>query len=77
MSLDILQKQDFYLFLNFFLFLFFNFVYLFIYLFIYLERGRVLQGGAERKGERILSRCHTVSTESDVGLNLTNRETMT
>ena len=34
------------------------------------ERDSVSQGGAER--ERILNRLHTVSTEPDVGLELTN-----
>ena len=32
--------------------------------------------GAEREGERIPSRLCTVSTESNVGLELTNHETM-
>ena len=45
-------------------------------MFIYFEReneheSRVV-GGAEREGERILSRLHAVSAEPDVGLDLTN-----
>ena len=37
------------------------------------------RGGTEREGEtdRIPSRLHTVSTEPDMGLKLTNREIMT
>ena len=41
----------------------------FIYLFGERER--------EREGERIPSRLHTVSAESDMGLELTNHEIMT
>ena len=33
--------------------------------------------GAEREGERIPSRLHTVSTEPHVGLELTNHDIMT
>ena len=32
------------------------------------------EGGAERGKKRILSRLHAVSTESDLGLDLTNCE---
>ena len=35
------------------------------------------RGGAEREGERILSRFHAVSAEPNVGLKLTNQEIMT
>ena len=35
---------------------------------------RVSQRGAEREGERIPSRLCTVSTETDAGLKLMNRE---
>ena len=31
-------------------------------------------GAAEREGERIPSRLHAVSTESDMGLDITNSE---
>ena len=52
-----------------------------MFLFIYFERERqraCAQGrGRERKGERIPSRLHTVSTKSDVGLKTTNHEIMT
>ena len=38
----------------------------------------MIRGGAERGGgERTPSRLHTVSTEPDAGLNLTNCEIMT
>ena len=45
--------------------------------FIYLERDSVSGGGAEREGERILSRLHTVSTESHVANNLMNGKIIT
>ena len=47
--------------------------------FIYFERKRAhKQGrGRERRRERISSRLHAVSTEPDMGLNLTNLEIMT
>ena len=35
------------------------------------------RGGAETGRERISSRLHAVSTEPDMGLNLTNLEIMT
>ena len=35
------------------------------------------RGGAEREGDRILSRLHIDSREPDVGLHLTNSEIMT
>ena len=45
------------------------------------ETERVSRGGAERERERererIPNRLHLVSTEADVGLDLTNREIMT
>ena len=43
------------------------------------ERVSTSRGGAERERERerIPSRLHTVSTEPDVRLDLTNREIMT
>ena len=34
-------------------------------------------GGAEREGERIPSRLHTVSAEPEAGLELMNHEIMT
>ena len=34
-------------------------------------------GGAEREGQRIPSRLHSVSTELNMGLNPTNHETTT
>ena len=48
--------------------------YLFIYLF---ERDSMRGGGAEREEESIPSRLHTVSTEPDAGLELTNCEITT
>ena len=48
-----------------------------MFLFIYFERERVRRGGAEREGERIPSRLHTVSAKPDAGLKLENRELMT
>ena len=39
------------------------------------RRGR--ERGRDRERDRILSRLHTVSTEADAGLELTNCETMT
>ena len=39
--------------------------------------GGTSGGGAERGRDRILSSLHAVSTEPDVGLELTNREIMT
>ena len=49
------------------------FLSIFLSLFIYIERDRdnVSGGGAERERERIPSRLHTVSTDPDVGLQLT------
>ena len=41
------------------------------------ESARARRGGAEREGkERIPSSLHTVSTEPDAELELTNREIM-
>ena len=51
-------------------------------LFSYLERERERErenessGETERKRERIPSRFHTISTEPNLGLELTNREIM-
>ena len=45
-------------------------------MFIYFERDSTSRGGAEREGERIPSRLCTISTEPDVGLELTNPEIM-
>ena len=48
----------------------------FLSLFIYFEREHMQacmnRGGAEREGERILSRLHAVSVDPAVGLDLTN-----
>ena len=45
----------------------------FFFKFIYFERKRVQVGReAEREGERIPSRLHTVSMEPNAGLNPTN-----
>ena len=41
------------------------------------KREREREQGTGRERERIPSRLHTVSTEPDVGLELTNLETMT
>ena len=52
-----------------------------IYLFILTETERASRGGMGWRGgvgrERIPSRFHTVNTEPDSGLELTNREIMT
>ena len=58
------------------------FIYLFIYFKGYLfiferERERMWGWGRERERQRIPSRLHTVSAESDVGLDPTNCEIMT
>ena len=51
------------------------FFFLFIHLFQERERERVQAGrGRERGRERIPSRLRAVSTEPDVGLELTKRE---
>ena len=49
-----------------------------MYLFILREkkRERAGEGQRERERERIPSRFHTVSTEPNVGLELTNPEIM-
>ena len=47
-----------------------------LYLFL-RETEQAGEGQRERERERIPSRLHTVSTEPDVGLELTNREIMT
>ena len=41
------------------------------------QRERTEEGQRERDRDRIPSRLHTVSTESDAGLELTNHEIMT
>ena len=46
-------------------------------LFIYFEGRRGRKRGRERERDRIPSRLDAVSTEPDVGLDLTNREIMT
>ena len=57
--------------------------FFFLSLFIYWERERereresASRRGAERRRDRIPSRLHTVSTEPNVGLELTNCEIMT
>ena len=52
-----------------------------LFKFIYFESecggGTEREGQRQREGERIPSRLHTVSTEPDAGLELTNREIMT
>ena len=53
------------------------FFFKFIYLFWKRERARAGEGQTEREGERISSRFHTVSTEPNMGLELTNHELMT
>ena len=53
---------------------------MFIYLFLRKrerERKNTSGGGAEREGERTLSRLHPVSAEPDVGLDLENHGIMT
>ena len=40
-------------------------------------QSREMQREREREGERIPSRFHTASTESDVGLELSNGEIVT
>ena len=51
---------------------------IFLSLFIYFERETecTSERGAEREGERILSRLCSVSSEPDVGLRFTNHEIM-
>ena len=50
----------------------------FLSLLIYLrERERVGEGQGRRERERVLSMLHTVSTEPDTGLELSNHEIMT
>ena len=58
-----------------FSFLMLGFVFFFL-MFICFERERVSGGRAERerRRERILSRFHVVSTETDVALGLTKPE---
>ena len=46
-------------------------IYRIFFKFIYFERDSMSWGGAEREGERILSRLHAVSTEPNVGLEPT------
>ena len=41
------------------------------------ERACMIRGGAEREGERISSRLHSVSMEPEAGLELTNYKLMT
>ena len=43
-----------------------------IYLFVVKERKRTGKGERERRREKISSRLHAVSTEPDVGLELTD-----
>ena len=57
------------------IFLFFVFFYKVFVLSLFILREST--GGAEREGKRIPSRLHTASTEPDVGLEPTDRETMT
>ena len=53
-------------------------VYLFIFnVYLFWERASTCQGGAEREGERIPARLHTVRVEPDAGLELMNHEIMT
>ena len=55
-----------------------NIVFFFWSLFIYLwEREHKQRRGRERGRQKIPSRLHTVSSEPNVGLELTNREIMT
>ena len=50
-------------------------------MFIYSEREtastQAREGQRERERERVPSRLHVVSTEPDIGLDLTNQEIMT
>ena len=50
---------------------------LFLKMFLYLIMESMCRGGAEREREKIQSRLHTVSAESDVGLKPKNLEIMT
>ena len=52
----------------------FSFLSLFIY---FGKRAQIREEQRERERERIPSRLHTVSTEPNAGLELTNREIMT
>ena len=45
--------------------------------FILRERARVTRVGAERGGERIPSRLHTISAKPNAGLDPVNHEIMT
>ena len=47
---------------------------LFFSLFIYFERERAEEDQREEERKRIPSRLHTISTEPDKGLELTNHE---
>ena len=47
------------------------------YLFILRERESMSREGRQREKERIASRLHAVSSESNTGLDLTNQEIMT
>ena len=49
----------------------------FFFLSLVFERERAVEGQRERERERIPSRLCTVSAESGVGLELTDREIMT
>ena len=51
----------------------FLFLFLSSFLFILRERWRASRGGAEREGDRIPSRLHAVSTESEAGLAGTHK----
>ena len=50
---------------------------LFLFVFGLFLREQASRGGAEREGDRIPGRFRAVSTEPDVGLELTNREITT
>ena len=51
----------------------------FFKIYLFILRGGASGGGTEREGERekIPSRLHTVSAESDVGLDLADHEITT
>ena len=54
-----------------------NVFFLSLFLFILRKTQRANGGGAEREGDRIPSRLHTVSAKLDKGLELMSREIMT
>ena len=47
------------------------------FIFIYFEKERASRGGAEREGDRILSKLHAVSVEPDARLEPINHEIRT